>query len=42
VIGPDSFEGAESWPLPAGTYVVRLMPDDGYVSVATSARLTIT
>jgi hypothetical protein len=42
VIGPDSFEGAESWPLPAGTYVVRLMPDDGYVSVATSARFTIT
>jgi hypothetical protein len=32
----------KSWPLPAGQYVVRLMPDDGYVSVAESARFTIT
>jgi endonuclease/exonuclease/phosphatase family metal-dependent hydrolase len=40
-IGPSSFEGSESWPLPAGTYVVRLLTDDSYVDLATSRRFTI-
>jgi hypothetical protein len=40
-IGPDSFEGIESWPLPAGRYVVRLLTDDSYLDIATSKRFTI-
>jgi hypothetical protein len=40
-IGPSSFEGSESWPLPAGKYVVRLLTDDSYVDLATSKRFTI-
>jgi hypothetical protein len=40
-IGPDSFEGIESWPLPAGTYVVRLLTDDSFIDLATSPRFTI-
>jgi endonuclease/exonuclease/phosphatase family metal-dependent hydrolase len=40
-IGPSSFEGSESWPLPAGRYVVRLLTDDSYVDLATSRRFTI-
>ncbi|MFI5101103.1 MAG: endonuclease/exonuclease/phosphatase family protein [Actinomycetes bacterium] len=44
VIGPgaDTFPGAISWPLPPGTYVVRLLTDDGYKSIAVSARFTVT
>ena len=44
VIGPgaDTFPGAISWPLPPGTYVVRLLTDDGYTSIAVSARFTVT
>ena len=43
VIGPGKAtqDGNESWPLPAGEYVVRLLPDDGYVSVAVSKPFTI-
>jgi len=41
VIGADALAGAESWPLPAGQYIVRLLPDDGYRSVARSARFTV-
>ena len=42
VIGPgaDTFPGAISWPLPPGTYVVRLLTDDGYKSIAVSSRFT--
>ena len=40
-IGPLSFEGNETWPLPAGNYVVRLLTDDSYVDLATSKRFTI-
>jgi endonuclease/exonuclease/phosphatase family metal-dependent hydrolase len=40
--GPDTFAGAISWPLPPGTYVLRLLPDDGYKSVAVSAPFTVT
>ena len=44
VIGPgaDTFPGAISWPLPPGTYVVRLLTDDGYKSIAVSERFTVT
>ena len=31
-----------SWPLPPGTYVVRLLTDDGYKSIAVSERFTVT
>jgi hypothetical protein len=40
-IGPDSIEGYASWPLPAGRYVVRLLPDDGLRSVAESAQFQV-
>jgi hypothetical protein len=40
-IGPDSFEGLETWPLPAGSYVVRLLTDDSFIDLATSERFTI-
>jgi endonuclease/exonuclease/phosphatase family metal-dependent hydrolase len=40
-IGPDSSEGIETWPLPAGQYVVRLLTDDSFVDLATSKRFTI-
>jgi endonuclease/exonuclease/phosphatase family metal-dependent hydrolase len=40
-IGPTSFEGIETWPLPAGRYVVRLLTDDSYVDIAASKRFTI-
>ena len=44
VIGPGKATqpGGASWPLPPGEYVVRLLPDDGYISVAVSARFTVT
>jgi endonuclease/exonuclease/phosphatase family metal-dependent hydrolase len=40
-IGPGSFAGIESWPLPAGTYVARLLTDDSFIDLATSQRFTI-
>ena len=40
-IGPTSAEGIETWPLPAGKYVVRLLTDDSYVGLAQSRRFTI-
>jgi endonuclease/exonuclease/phosphatase family metal-dependent hydrolase len=40
-IGPDSFEGIETWPLPAGKYVVRLLVDDSFIDLATSRTFTI-
>ena len=40
-IGPDSFEGIESWPLPAGKYIVRLLVDDSFIDLATSRTFTI-
>ncbi len=39
---PDTFPGAIAWPLPPGTYVVRLLVDDGYRSIAVSAPFTVT
>ncbi len=44
VIGPgaDTFPGAVAWPLPPGSYVVRLLTDDGYQSIAVSQRFTVT
>ena len=44
MIGPGKATqaGNESWPLLAGDYVVRLLPDDGYISVAVSTPFTIT
>ncbi|GAA1308960.1 endonuclease/exonuclease/phosphatase family protein [Planotetraspora silvatica] len=41
-IGPKSIGADSSWPLPPGRYVVRLLPDDGVVSVAQSAMFTVT
>jgi hypothetical protein len=35
-IGPASIEGNETWPLPPGRHVARLLPDDGLRSVAQS------
>jgi endonuclease/exonuclease/phosphatase family metal-dependent hydrolase len=40
-IGPNAFEGIETWPLPAGKYVVRLLTDDSFIDLATSRRFTI-
>ena len=42
-IGPSAatLEGAVSWPLPAGKYVVRLLVDDSYVSIAHSRQFRI-
>jgi len=42
-IGPSAatLEGAVSWPLPAGKYVVRLLVDDSYVSIAHSRHFRI-
>ncbi|MGC4089469.1 MAG: endonuclease/exonuclease/phosphatase family protein [Polyangiaceae bacterium] len=40
-IGADAQDGAETWPLPAGRYVVRLLTDDSYEDVATSRTFTI-
>ena len=42
-IGPSAatLEGAVSWPLPPGTYVVRLLVDDSYISIAQSRRFRI-
>jgi endonuclease/exonuclease/phosphatase family metal-dependent hydrolase len=40
-IGPSSFAGIETWPLPAGRYVVRLLTDDSYIDLASSKRFTI-
>ncbi|SDI59445.1 hypothetical protein SAMN05421869_106213 [Nonomuraea jiangxiensis] len=40
-IGPRSIGAADSWPLPPGRYVVRLLPDDGLVSVADSRVFTV-
>ncbi len=40
-IGPNSSEGIETWPLPPGKYVVRLLTDDSYIDLATSRRFTI-
>jgi endonuclease/exonuclease/phosphatase family metal-dependent hydrolase len=40
-VGPDSFGGIETWPLPPGRYVVRLLTDDSFVDLATSKRFTI-
>ncbi|MEV6864914.1 endonuclease/exonuclease/phosphatase family protein [Streptosporangium subroseum] len=41
-IGPHSIGSEDSWPLPPGQYVVRLLPDDGVLSVAQSAMFTVT
>jgi hypothetical protein len=40
-IGPDPASGPDSWPLPVGSYILRLLPDDGYQAVAESARFTV-
>jgi endonuclease/exonuclease/phosphatase family metal-dependent hydrolase len=40
-IGPDAIGAADNWPLAPGRYVVRLLPDDGYRSVAQSAQFTV-
>jgi endonuclease/exonuclease/phosphatase family metal-dependent hydrolase len=40
-IGPDSFDGIETWPLPAGHYIVRLLVDDSFIDLATSRKFTI-
>jgi endonuclease/exonuclease/phosphatase family metal-dependent hydrolase len=40
-IGPNASAGIESWPLPAGKYVVRLLIDDSYIDLATSRQFTI-
>ncbi|WP_433040630.1 endonuclease/exonuclease/phosphatase family protein [Dactylosporangium sp. CS-033363] len=40
-IGPGSTAGYESWPLPPGRYVARLLPDDGLRSVASSSEFRI-
>jgi endonuclease/exonuclease/phosphatase family metal-dependent hydrolase len=40
-IGPDSFEGIETWPLPAGKYVVRLLTDDSFIDLATTRTFRI-
>lgn len=37
----DSFPGWASWPLQPGSYEIRLLLDDGYRSVASSARFRI-
>ncbi|GII54629.1 hypothetical protein Pth03_30180 [Planotetraspora thailandica] len=42
VIGPTSIGADSSWPVPPGQYVVRLLPDDGLVSVAQSAVFSVT
>lgn len=41
-IGAAARDGAESWPLPPGRYVLRLLTDDSYVDLATSQPFTIT
>ncbi|GAA4559901.1 endonuclease/exonuclease/phosphatase family protein [Planotetraspora kaengkrachanensis] len=41
-IGPKAIGADSSWPLAPGKYVVRLLPDDGLVSVAQSAVFTVT
>jgi hypothetical protein len=41
IIGPESLSGTESWPLPAGRYVARLLVDDGYRFVAESRVFSI-
>jgi Endonuclease/Exonuclease/phosphatase family len=40
-IGPDSIGAEDSWPLKPGKYVVRLLPDDGLLSVAESKVFTV-
>jgi endonuclease/exonuclease/phosphatase family metal-dependent hydrolase len=40
-IGPNSFEGIETWPLPAGKYIVRLLTDDSFIDLAASRQFTI-
>jgi endonuclease/exonuclease/phosphatase family metal-dependent hydrolase len=42
-IGPSAatLEGAVSWPLPPGKYVVRLLVDDSYISIAHSRHFRI-
>ncbi len=40
-IGPDSFEGIETWPLPAGKYVVRLLTDDSFIDIAATRTFRI-
>ncbi|MEV0040264.1 endonuclease/exonuclease/phosphatase family protein [Streptomyces sp. NPDC050804] len=40
-IGPDSIGAEDSWPLKPGRYVVRLLPDDGLLSVAESKVFTV-
>ncbi len=35
--GPDSLVGVSTWPLQAGNYEIRLLLDDGYRSLASSA-----
>jgi endonuclease/exonuclease/phosphatase family metal-dependent hydrolase len=39
LLGPDTVEGA--WPLPPGTYVARLMLDDGFRILAKSAPFSV-
>jgi endonuclease/exonuclease/phosphatase family metal-dependent hydrolase len=41
IIDANSISGAESWPLAPGRYVVRLLTDDSYVDLATSAEFTV-
>lgn len=41
-IDSGAIAGNETWPLPAGRYVVRLLTDDGLLSVAESRSFTIT
>jgi hypothetical protein len=36
-----TLEGAVSWPLPPGKYVVRLLVDDSYISIAHSRHFRI-
>ncbi|KIF77179.1 hypothetical protein QR77_31555 [Streptomyces sp. 150FB] len=40
-IGPDAIGAEDSWPLKPGRYVVRLLPDDGVLSVAESKVFTV-
>jgi len=39
--GPDSFPGAVTWPLKAGTYEIRFLIDDSYRSTAVSANFKV-